>query len=241
LLGRIQVGEFSAIVGMIKRAQRSYGKVFTVSGVIAAFRKTALHNVGYWSNDMITEDIDISWKLQLAGWSIRFEPNALCWVLMPETLKGLWQQRARWSQGGSEVLLRYFHALFRWSSRGMWLLYGECLISVTWAFLILLHLLYAPFDLLMSTTNESLHDLSPSWTSMLLSITCLLQFGVSLAIDSRYESQTGGVGRYYYWMVWYPIVYWLMNVGTTIVGTIRAIKKKRGQRAVWVTVDRGLR
>jgi biofilm PGA synthesis N-glycosyltransferase PgaC len=30
-------------------------------------------------------------------------------------------------------------------------------------------------------------------------------------------------------------------VGTTIVGTIRAIKKKRGQRAVWVTVDRGLR
>jgi len=241
LLGRIQVGEFSAIVGMIKRAQRSYGKVFTVSGVIAAFRKTALHNVGYWSNDMITEDIDISWKLQLAGWSIRFEPNALCWVLMPETLKGLWQQRVRWSQGGSEVLLRYFHALFRWSSRGMWLLYTECLISVTWAFLILLHLIYTPFDLLMSTANESLHDLSPSWTSMLLSITCLLQFGVSLAIDSRYESQTGGVGKYYYWMVWYPIVYWLMNVGTTIVGSIRAIKKKRGQRAVWVTVDRGLR
>jgi biofilm PGA synthesis N-glycosyltransferase PgaC len=241
LLGRIQVGEFSAIVGMIKRAQRSYGKVFTVSGVIAAFRKTALHNVGYWSNDMITEDIDISWKLQLAGWSIRFEPNALCWVLMPETLKGLWQQRVRWSQGGSEVLLRYFHALFRWSSRGMWLLYSECLISVIWAFLILLHLIYTPFDLLMSTANESLHDLSPSWTSMLLSITCLLQFGVSLAIDSRYESQTGGVGKYYYWMVWYPIVYWLMNVGTTIVGTIRAIKKKRGQRAVWVTVDRGLR
>ncbi|MDD2864779.1 MAG: poly-beta-1,6-N-acetyl-D-glucosamine synthase, partial [Methylococcales bacterium] len=123
LLGRIQVGEFSAIVGMIKRAQRSYGKVFTVSGVIAAFRKTALHNVGYWSNDMITEDIDISWKLQLAGWTIRFEPNALCWVLMPETMNGLWKQRVRWSQGGSEVLLRYFKSLFRWSSRGMWLLY----------------------------------------------------------------------------------------------------------------------
>jgi biofilm PGA synthesis N-glycosyltransferase PgaC len=241
LLGRIQVGEFSAIVGMIKRAQRSYGKVFTVSGVIAAFRKTALHNVGYWSNDMITEDIDISWKLQLAGWTIRFEPNALCWVLMPETLNGLWKQRVRWSQGGSEVLLRYFGDLFRWSSRGMWLLYAECLISVTWAFLILCHLLFAPMEFLTSTANESLHELSPSWTSMLLSVTCLFQFGVSLAIDSRYESQTGGVARYYYWMVWYPIVYWLMNVGTTIVGTFRAIKKKRGQRAVWVTVDRGLR
>ena len=37
------------------------GKVFTVSGVIVAFRRTALHRVGYWSPDMITEDIDISW------------------------------------------------------------------------------------------------------------------------------------------------------------------------------------
>jgi len=83
---------------------------------------------------MVTEDIDISWKLQLAGWSIYFEPNALCWVLMPETLEGLWKQRVRWAQGGTEVLLRYFHALFRWSSRGMWLLYGECLISIVWAF-----------------------------------------------------------------------------------------------------------
>ncbi len=241
LLGRIQVGEFSAIVGMIKRAQRSYGHIFTVSGVIAAFRKTALHEVGYWSNDMITEDIDISWKLQLAGWTIRFEPNALCWVLMPETLNGLWKQRVRWAQGGSEVLLRYFRSLFRWSARGMWLLYTECFISVCWAFLIVLHLIYAPFELLNESANESLHDLSPSWTSMLLSVTCLIQFAVSLGIDSRYESQTGGMARYYYWMVWYPIVYWLMNVGTTITGTFRAIKKKRGQRALWVTVDRGLR
>jgi biofilm PGA synthesis N-glycosyltransferase PgaC len=241
LLGRIQVGEFSAIVGMIKRAQRSYGKVFTVSGVIAAFRKSALHDVGYWSNDMVTEDIDISWKLQLAGWSIYFEPNALCWVLMPETLQGLWKQRMRWAQGGTEVLLRYFRDLFRWSSRGMWLLYGECLISIFWAFLILLHVLYAPVALFNESADESLHDLSPNWTSMLLSLTCLIQFGVSLFIDSHYESRTGGVARYYYWMVWYPIVYWLINVGTTIVGSIRAIKKKRGQRAIWVTVDRGLR
>lgn len=241
LLGRIQVGEFSAIVGMIKRAQRSYGHIFTVSGVIAAFRKSALHDVGYWSNDMVTEDIDISWKLQLAGWSIYFEPNALCWVLMPESLEGLWKQRSRWAQGGTEVLIRYFPALFRWSSRGMWLLYGECLISIVWAFLILVHLLFMPFELFTESTRQSLHDLSPSWTSMLLSLTCLIQFGVSLFIDSHYESRTGGVARYYYWMVWYPLVYWMINVGTTIVGSIRALKKKRGQRAVWVTVDRGLR
>ena len=70
LIGRIQVGEFSSIIGLIKRTQRIYGRVFTVSGVIAAFRRRALAGVGYWSPDMITEDIDISWKLQLRHWDI---------------------------------------------------------------------------------------------------------------------------------------------------------------------------
>ncbi len=88
LVGKIQVGEYSSIIGLIKRTQRIYGNVFTVSGVIAAFRRSALAEVGYWSDDMITEDIDISWKLQLNQWTIFYEPRALCWILMPETLKG---------------------------------------------------------------------------------------------------------------------------------------------------------
>ncbi|WP_429001525.1 poly-beta-1,6-N-acetyl-D-glucosamine synthase [Xanthomonas arboricola] len=98
LMGRMQVGEFSAIVGLIKRAQRVYGRLFTVSGVICAFRRSALHHVGFWSDNMVTEDIDISWRLQLDDWDIRYEPNALCWILMPETFRGLWMQRlgARW-------------------------------------------------------------------------------------------------------------------------------------------------
>lgn len=190
---------------------------------------------------MVTEDIDISWKLQLAGWTIRFEPRALCWVLMPETLQGLWKQRTRWAQGGVEVLIRYFGEMWRWRSRSMWLLYLESVISISWSFLVFATLIFLPMELFHETHRERLEDLSPSWTSMLLSITCLIQFGVSLFIDARYERKTGGLARYYYWMIWYPIVYWLINVGTTVNGFFRAIRKKRGQRAVWVTLDRGLR
>ena len=111
LLGRVQVGEFASIIGLIKRAQRVYGRVFTVSGVIVAFRKSALHQVNYWTTDMITEDIDISWKLQLDHWDVRYEPNALCWILMPESVRGLLRQRIRWAQGGAEVMLKYASAL----------------------------------------------------------------------------------------------------------------------------------
>ncbi len=71
------VGEFSSIIGLIKRTQRVYGRLFTISGVVAAFRKQALPMSATGASDMITEDIDISWKLQLKHWAI-FEPRALC-------------------------------------------------------------------------------------------------------------------------------------------------------------------
>jgi biofilm PGA synthesis N-glycosyltransferase PgaC len=240
LLGKIQVGEFSAIVGMIKRAQRVYGRIFTVSGVIAGFRKSALHRVGYWSNDMVTEDIDISWKLQLDGWSIRFEPNALCWVLMPETLKGLWKQRLRWSQGGAEVLLRYSSKVLQWRARRMWPIWLECLVSILWSYLVLLGIGIWGASQALAMHPQLMVELIPSWTGLLLSVTCLIQFAVSLGIDSRYEKRFGGIGRYYYWMIWYPLIYWINNVLTTVFGFLRALAKEQGQRAVWVTLDRGV-
>ena len=54
LLGRLQVGEFSSIVGLIKRTQRIYGRLFTVSGVVVMFRRRALLDVGFWSPEMLT-------------------------------------------------------------------------------------------------------------------------------------------------------------------------------------------
>lgn len=105
ILGKIQVGEFSSIIGLIKRAQRTYGRIFTVSGAIAGFRKTALDRIGFWRDDMITEDIDVSWRLQFDHWDLQYVPQALCYIYMPETLGGLWKQRLRWAQGGNRSLI----------------------------------------------------------------------------------------------------------------------------------------
>ena len=83
LLGRLQVGEFSSIIGLIRRAQTVYGRLFTVSGVICAFRKRALEEAGWWSPRTITDDIDVTWRVQIAGWRViyraqrhRLDPDA---------------------------------------------------------------------------------------------------------------------------------------------------------------------
>ena len=239
LIGKIQVGEFSAIIGLIKRAQRIYGRIFTVSGVVAGFRKSALHRVGYWSTDMITDDIDISWKLQLDHWDIRFEPNALCWILMPETYRGLFRQRIRWAQGGIEVLLKYFSDLGIWKSRRMWAVYLEFLLSIFWTFSILLTFVLWSLGYFIALPDEwQVASLLPSWGGVLLGTTCLIQFAISLAIESHYESN---LWKYYYWMVWFPIAFWLINVFAILIGLPRAIFRKKGVKATWVSPDRGLR
>jgi poly-beta-1,6-N-acetyl-D-glucosamine synthase len=239
LLGRVQVGEFSSIIGLIKRAQRVYGRIFTVSGVMAAFRKSALHRVDYWSVDMVTEDIDVSWKLQLDHWDIRYEPNALCWILMPETFAGLWKQRLRWARGGVEVLRKYGRALLNWRQRRIWPIYAEFFTSIIWAYVMMtVFVLWLAGQIVDVPEPLSVQVLLPGWNGVILGFTCLLQFAISLVIDSRYERN---IGKYYFWVIWYPLAYWMLNVLTNVVALPKVLLQAKGKRAIWVSPDRGIR
>jgi biofilm PGA synthesis N-glycosyltransferase PgaC len=239
LLGRLQVGEFASIIGLIKRAQRTAGRVFTVSGVIAGFRRSALHQIGYWSTDMVTEDIDVSWRLQLDHWDIRYEPNALCWILMPETLKGLWKQRLRWAQGGAEVARRYVKNLLIWRKRRMWPVLAEYFMSVIWSYTILVVLVFGILGLIVPLPPWlRMPGPLPTWYGAMLGTTCIIQFLISMMIDRRYEER---LGRQFFWIIWYPLAYWLLGMLTTVVAVPTALSKKKGTRAVWESPDRGIR
>lgn len=237
LLGRIQAGEFASIVGMIKRAQSVFGRLFTVSGCISGFRHSAVQDVGYWSVDMATEDVDISWRLQLKGWFVQYEPTAICWVRMPETLAGLWKQRLRWAQGGAEVLLRYSSRLFRLSSVWMWPIYIESLLSIVWSFLIGSLLLFFIADLVLPMP-ESLTALNALWpnSAIIICSTFILQSIFAMAIDSRYERKSYTL---IFWMIWYPLGYWVIIACTAMVGFWKAFGRSKRKRATWESPDRG--
>jgi len=239
LLGRVQVGEFSSIVGLIKRAQRVYGRIFTVSGVVSAYRKSALHQVGYWSPEMLTEDIDVSWKLQFTHWDIRFEPKALSWILMPETFAGLWRQRLRWAMGGVQALVKFLPQLFAWRRRRMWMIYLEFVVSIAWAYSIGLATLLAVIALVIPLPGLlEVPPITPGWTGVVLGMTCMLQIAVSLFLESRYDY---GLRRIFFWMVWYPLIYWMINMLTVVVAVPKALLRDNKQNAVWESPDRGIR
>ena len=216
LLSKLQLVEYASIIGSIKRAQRIVGKIITVSGVIVAFRKKALMSVELWDRDMITEDIAISWKLQKKFWDIRYEPRALCWMLVPETLSGLWKQRVRWAQGGQEVIIRHWDIFKDWRQRRLWLIYIEQVLSTIWS------LLWLSMTIYFIATANGIENLMIWLTFSSFSLTMLnfIQLFISMKNDSVYDP----IMKYYFWAAWYPSVYWILNVFVVIAALPKSIK-----------------
>ena len=236
ILGRLQVSEFSSIIGLIKRAQGLMGTIFTVSGVCCLFRKDVMEEIGGWSTNMITEDIDISWKIQIAGYNIMYEPRALCWVLMPESMKGLYKQRLRWAQGGAETIIKYFPKIWHWKNRRLWPMYIEYFVTAIWAVLWVLFALFTlgqKFIFGIDIENMGLFETNISIMFFAFFLQCIL----SLYIDSRYERD---LLRYGLSCIWYPYIYWLLNTVTLLVGIPKAIFRNKSKFAVWTSPDRGV-
>jgi biofilm PGA synthesis N-glycosyltransferase PgaC len=183
---------------------------------------------------MITEDIAVSWKLQKRFWDIRYEPRALCWMLVPETLQGIWKQRVRWAQGSQEVILRHFDIFKDYRQRRIWIIYIEQVLSILWSVLWLIMSIYFIFR--AQNIKELLIWLSFNSFSMVL-MSCIQLF-LSLKYDSKYDN----VFKYYIWAVWYPTVYWVVNVFVVISAIPKSIKSRiYGGYATWISPDRGMR
>ena len=233
VLGKLQVAEFSSIIGLIKRSQSMAGTLFTVSGVIMCIRKDIWRQIGGWSENMITDDIDISWKTQTSGHEIIYEPRALCWVLMPETLRGLYKQRLRWAQGGAEVILKYSGEIWKAKNIRLWPLYFEYFVTLIWAYSLLVFSILGIAEMVMGTADLTFFKVGSLATFMAF----LLQLSISLYIDSRYE---GNLFRYFISCIWYPYAFWLLNSITLIHGFPKAVFRDKTRQATWVSPDRGI-
>lgn len=225
-------------MGVIKRSQRTYGRLFTASGVVSMFRRRALLHSGFWSKDILTEDIDVSWKLQTNHWDVRFEPRALCWILMPETLRGLWRQRLRWAMGGIQTTLKYLWIIGVWKKRRMWPILLEYAVSVVWSYAAIGMLLLALINVLVPLPPAWRVSLVPGWGGVILATTSLLQLLTASLLDRHYDRY---LWRSYFWAIWYPLVFWLISALTTVVAVPKVLLRERGRRAVWTSPDRGFR
>lgn len=87
------------------------GGVVELRGNGQLVKRTALIDVGGWNNRAITDDLDLSMKLLISNWDIRFCPHAHVFEEGVTTLKGLMRQRRRWAEGSIRRYLDYIFPL----------------------------------------------------------------------------------------------------------------------------------
>ncbi len=75
-------------------------------------RRELLEKCHGWSEDTVTDDLDLTFKLYLAGAEIEFVTTPFIQEEGVTTWKNLWHQRCRWAEGGYQRYLDYFPQIF---------------------------------------------------------------------------------------------------------------------------------
>ena len=70
-------------------------------------KKKALEDIGGWNNETITDDLDMSTRLHIKGWDIRFVKDAIVYEEGVITFSALIRQRRRWVEGSIRRYLEY--------------------------------------------------------------------------------------------------------------------------------------
>ena len=185
--------------------------------------------VGGYDGRMATEDIDLTWRLLIAGWQTAYEPRALVGMQVPSSLPALWAQRKRWARGQGEVLHAHLGEVFRWRNHRMWLLGLESLASLIWVFCLLCSLVLTVLNLVFGQ-HLGLFGVGLAW-GVAISVIATLQLIVALALRNPYDRW--GV-RAMLLGVLYPLLFWLVSASAAVNQQLTAlIRGPQERRVVW--------
>jgi peptidoglycan-N-acetylglucosamine deacetylase len=119
LLTNWQHIEYVTGFNLERRAFAALNCITVVPGAIGAWKKSAVEEAGYFSEDTLAEDTDITLALLRDGKKIEFEEKAYAYTEVPEDIKSLAKQRYRWVYGTLQCLWKHRVALFNKKHRSL--------------------------------------------------------------------------------------------------------------------------
>jgi cellulose synthase/poly-beta-1,6-N-acetylglucosamine synthase-like glycosyltransferase len=100
----------------IEQGARAWnGFMLNFNGTAGIWRKAAIEDpeVGGWSGDTLTEDLDLSYRAQLAGWRLDYCLDLACPAELPGTVEALKSQQRRWATGSIQVARKLLPRIWR--------------------------------------------------------------------------------------------------------------------------------
>ncbi len=127
-VGNVKIGNTGSVIGVIqyleflfsfyfKKADSLFNAIYIIGGAAGAFRREVFEQIGGYSVGNITEDIELSMRIQDAGMKIIYASDAIVYTEGASDLAGLRKQRLRWKRGRFQTFQNFRHLFFSTNSK----------------------------------------------------------------------------------------------------------------------------
>jgi cellulose synthase/poly-beta-1,6-N-acetylglucosamine synthase-like glycosyltransferase len=221
LLTRIQAVLLDAHFVLEHGGRNRAGAFFNFNGTAGLWRRETIERAGGWQHDTLTEDMDLSYRAQLAGYRFVFLPDVVAPAEIPVTMSAFKSQQQRWSKGSiqtarkllprilaSPLSLRvkveaFFHLTANLAYPLMVLLsllmFPSMLVRFDMGFAEML-LLDAPLFVLATASVTSFYvvsqrELYPDWRQRLKVLPMLMALGIGMCLSNARAVVEGLLGK----------------------------------------------
>ena len=126
----------------VEQSARAWNNLYmNFNGTAGVWRKEAILHAGGWQADTLTEDMDLSYRAQLAGWEMKFVFDAYAPAELPVDVTAFKSQQYRWAKGSMQTAIKLLPTIMRSS---------DSLLKKTEAFLHLTHYVIHPLILILA-------------------------------------------------------------------------------------------
>jgi len=99
---------------VIEHSVRSQSDLyFNFNGTAGVWRRETIRDAGGWEHDTLTEDLDLSYRAQLAGWRFQYAPLVSAPAEVPPDISAFKSQQHRWAKGSVQVARKLGWRIFR--------------------------------------------------------------------------------------------------------------------------------
>ncbi|TET35195.1 MAG: glycosyltransferase [Planctomycetota bacterium] len=99
---------------IVEQSARAWNHLYlNFNGTGGIWRKEAIYDAGGWEDDTLTEDMDLSYRAQLAGWHMKYTFDVICPAEIPSDINGFKTQQHRWAKGSIQTAIKILPRVFR--------------------------------------------------------------------------------------------------------------------------------
>jgi hypothetical protein len=195
-------------------ARHRSGRFFNFNGTAGIWRRRCLEEAGGWQSDTLTEDLDVSYRAQLAGWKFVYLKDVVAPAELPVDMNAFKSQQHRWAKGSIQTGRKLLPTIFR--SAYPWRVKVEAFFHLTNNFSYLLVVLLALLIVPAIIIRERI-----GWQKLAL-LDFPLFFGATFSFIGFYVSSQREIGR-----EWRPTLRYmpfLMSLGIGLsLNNVRAV------------------